>query len=66
MKLALKFKDFPAPTAIFKDFQGLEFLFQNSRTFKVGVNPGLKTFSILKVIKVYYQGGLPRTFAQVW
>jgi len=25
--LALKFKDFPAPTAIFKDFQGLEFLF---------------------------------------
>ena len=26
----------------------------------------LKTFSILKVIKVYDQGGLPRTFAQVW
>ena len=25
--LALEFKDFPAPTAIFKDFQGLEFLF---------------------------------------
>ena len=26
-KLAPKFKDFPAPTAIFKDFQGLEFSF---------------------------------------
>ena len=39
MKLALKFKDFPAPTAIFKDFQDLEFLFSNSRTFKVCVNP---------------------------
>ena len=35
IKLAPKFKDFPAPTANFKDFQGLEFLFQNSRTFKV-------------------------------
>ena len=34
IKLALKFKDFPAPTAIFKDLQGLEFLFPNSRTFK--------------------------------
>ena len=32
--LAPKFKDFPAPTAIFKDFQGPEFLFWNSRTFK--------------------------------
>lgn len=27
---------------------------------------GLKVFPILKVIKVYDQGGLPRTFAQVW
>ena len=27
IKLALKFKDFPAPTAIFKDFQGCEFSF---------------------------------------
>ena len=27
IKLALKFKDFPVPTAIFKDFQRLEFLF---------------------------------------
>ena len=34
IKLAPKFKDFPAPTAIFKDFQGLELLFQISRTFK--------------------------------
>ena len=27
IKLAPKFKDFPALTAIFKDFQDLEFLF---------------------------------------
>ena len=27
IKLASKFKDLPAPTAILKDFQGLEFLF---------------------------------------
>ena len=27
IKLAPKFKDFPAPTVIFKDFQGLAFLF---------------------------------------
>ena len=27
IKLALKFKDFPAQTVNFKDFQGLEFLF---------------------------------------
>ena len=27
IKLAPKFKDLPAPTAIFKDFQGLEFPF---------------------------------------
>ena len=27
IKLALKFKDLPAPNAIFKDFHGLEFLF---------------------------------------
>ena len=26
-RLALKFKDFPSPTTIFKDFQGLELLF---------------------------------------
>ena len=36
IKLAPKFKDFPATTAIFKGFQGLEFLFSNSRTFKCG------------------------------
>ena len=28
IKLALKFKDFPPLTVIFKDFQGLEFLFK--------------------------------------
>ena len=31
--------DFPQETAIFKDFQGLEFLFLISRTFKVRANP---------------------------
>ena len=37
MKLATNFKDFPALTALFKDFQCLEFYFENqglSRTFK--------------------------------
>ena len=34
-----KFKDFPPPIAIFKDFQGVEFLFENSRTFKMLANP---------------------------
>ena len=34
MKLDTNFKDFPAMTVIFKDFQGLEFLFWNSMTFK--------------------------------
>ena len=28
IKLALKFKDLPAPTTIFKDFHGLEFFFK--------------------------------------
>jgi len=28
MKLATNFKDFPAQTAIFNDFQGLEFYFE--------------------------------------
>ena len=28
LKLARKFKDFQAPTVIFKDFQGLEFFFK--------------------------------------
>ena len=28
IKLPLKFKDFPLPKIIFKDFQGLEFLFK--------------------------------------
>ena len=35
IKLALKFKDLPAPTAIFKDFHGLEFF---STTFKMHAN----------------------------
>lgn len=40
---------------------------QNRKDMKVqGVFEGLKMFPILKVIKVYDQGGLPRTFAQVW
>lgn len=34
-----QFKDFPPPIAIFKDFQGVEFLFENSRTFKMLANP---------------------------
>ena len=34
IKLALKFKDFPPPTVIFKDFQGLEFLFKIQRLSK--------------------------------
>ena len=36
------FKDFPAPTAIFKDFQGLDFIFKIQgflSTFKVCANP---------------------------
>ena len=37
---------------------------QNRKDIKTCLR--LKTFSILKVIKVYYQGGLPETFAQVW
>ena len=44
IKLALKFKDFPVPTAIFKDFQGLEFSLNIqglSRIFKVRANPGV-------------------------
>ena len=44
IKLALKFKDFPVPTAIFKDFQGLEFSFNIQgliRVFKVRANPGV-------------------------
>ena len=34
IKLVPKFKYYPAPTAIFKDFKGLEYLFQNSTTVK--------------------------------
>ena len=34
LKLALKFTDFPTPTAVFKDFQGLWSSFLNSRIFK--------------------------------
>jgi len=30
----LKYEDLPVPTAIFKDFEGLEFLFKIPRTFK--------------------------------
>ena len=34
IKLAPKFKDFPAPTAIFKDFQGLELFISNFKDFQ--------------------------------
>jgi len=47
MKLATNFKYFPALTAIYKDFQGLEFLFEIQglpRTFKVRANPGTLKF----------------------
>ena len=44
IKLAPKFKGLPAPTAILKDFQGLEFLFQNSKTFNVHANPVIHIF----------------------
>ena len=48
IKLAPKFKDFPAPTAIFKDFPGLHFskIQGLSMTFKVCVTPVLSVFSI--------------------
>ena len=38
IKLALKFKDFPALTSVFKDFQGIE-IRGLSRTFKGRANP---------------------------
>ena len=34
IKLALTFKDFPVPTAIFKDFQGLELFISNFKDFQ--------------------------------
>ena len=34
IELAPKFKDFPAPTAIFKDFQGLELFISNFKDFQ--------------------------------
>ena len=46
IKLQPKVKDFPGPTAIFKDFQGLEFLFSNSKTFKVRANPVNRKLSL--------------------
>ena len=41
IKLAPKSKNFPAPTAIFKDFQGLELFISNFKDFpfKVRANP---------------------------
>ena len=39
IKLAPKFKDFSELIAIFKEFQGLEFFLDNSRTFKVSGRP---------------------------
>ena len=46
IKLQPKVKDFPGTTAIFKDFQGLEFLFSNSKTFKVRANPVKRKLSL--------------------
>lgn len=46
IKLQPKVKDFPGPTAIFKDLQGLEFLFSNSKTFKVRANPVNRKLSL--------------------
>ena len=42
IKLAPKFKDFPAPTAIFKDFQGLELFISNFKDFQ-GVSRCVRT-----------------------
>ena len=39
IKLALKFKDFPAPTAIFKDFEGLNFVFIKFKDFQGASEP---------------------------
>ena len=39
IKLALKFKDFPAPTAIFKDFEGLKFVFIKFKDFQGASEP---------------------------
>ena len=39
IKLAPKFKDFPAPTAIFKDFQGLELFISNFKDFQGACEP---------------------------
>ena len=46
IKLEPKVKDFPGPTANFKDFQGLEFLFSNSKSFKVRANPVNRKLSL--------------------
>ena len=46
IKLQPKVKDFPGPTAIFKNFQGPEFLFSNSKTFKVRANPVNRKLSL--------------------
>ena len=46
IKLQPKVKDFPGPTAIFKDFQGLEFSFSNSKTFKARANPVKRKLSL--------------------
>ena len=39
IKLAPKFKDVPAPTAIFKDFEGLNFVFIKFKDFQGASEP---------------------------
>ena len=48
IKLAPKFKDFPAPTAIFKDFQGLELFISNFKDFH-GLSRCMRTLLIASV-----------------
>ena len=50
--VSIECKDFPALSAIFKDFQGLKFLFQHSRTFKVHANPVIIFFFHLSMRKL--------------
>ena len=58
IRWAPKFKDFLAPTAIFKDFQGLEFfLFLNLRTFKVQFSVkkglGIQKFMLTLTVRAF-------------
>ena len=48
IKLAPKFKDFPAPTTIFKDFQGLELFISNFKDFQ-GLSRCVRTLSTYRL-----------------